>query len=473
MKSIIVGLTLVFVALAASGARAHEDISIGPAPTPYVSSLVGAVNNFIKLLSPEQQTQGIMPFDSPHRVLGRDTENTPAFCATLAWCEPWGLKQCDLTYEQRVAMNNVLAVALSGLGYQSLLATVNRQRIIGELEDVGDGAVVGEIAKRCNLSLRSIYDTPPTCYNGTPLDQRYVVVGGDGKPDAKGNYDVTWSWPGGAPKTKVRHEQFCDYSLAIFGVVGGPKWALRFEGHHTTINITAEQTQGGVVVHQSPLFLGAFPIVAPPAPDASDLSKQMAWVNGQQFMSATVDDVRALIENMPGPVAVGVDDFNQVSPLLQDVVPPYLDNSLAIAPTKASQSYPLTTVPVASLSDDAIWRLTMLYRRFFDAMHPAVGDQYTRNLEALLSPEQFIFVTVGGEKATGSGENVYLRVVVGDYLIELVADNQWSTQHIQAPTANHLHAMFRDLSFQWDYDPSRAVEPHHHAPDGTHKTESK
>ena len=97
-------------------------------------------------------------------------------------------------------------------------------------------------------------------------------------------------------------------------------------------------------------------------------------------------------------------------------------------------------------------------------MPPAVGDQYQVVVAGLLESGTPVSIMWAGTDEKASEANVFLRVLLGPLLLELVADNQWSTQNRHVDTANHLHSVLRNLSFEWDFDPARLSDQHHDDP---------
>jgi len=58
----------------------------------------------------------------------------------MAWCEPQGEPLCAMDSEQRVLAFDVLSAALSPGGLQTVLAVMNRQRImVGQCHSLTPG----------------------------------------------------------------------------------------------------------------------------------------------------------------------------------------------------------------------------------------------------------------------------------------------------------------------------------------------
>lgn len=71
------------------------------------------------------------------------------------------------------------------------------------------------------------------------------------------------------------------YYTAVFGKPGAGLWALRFEGHHLSVNLTF---RGDELISATPLFLGANPETIPVGPD-----------KGLRALKAEVDLARELV----------------------------------------------------------------------------------------------------------------------------------------------------------------------------------
>ena len=123
-------------------AASETNVTLNPAPDAFVDDVTDAAKAFLNTLTDEQKAKVLYEFTDKARTTGTDTANTPSFCAVLAWCVGWGLTQCSLTYPQHVALQRLLSSALSDAGYQTLLAVMNRNRVIGELEDAGTSGFV-------------------------------------------------------------------------------------------------------------------------------------------------------------------------------------------------------------------------------------------------------------------------------------------------------------------------------------------
>lgn len=86
-------LALALSLFAGAPAPANADADPGDVAF-YAREVAAASQSFIELLTPAQRAQLLLPFDGMARTRGRDTSQTPAFCAILQWCPVgWGLTQ--------------------------------------------------------------------------------------------------------------------------------------------------------------------------------------------------------------------------------------------------------------------------------------------------------------------------------------------------------------------------------------------
>ena len=443
---------------------ADEDKTATHTNSPYAQSVVDLSRAFLDSLSQELRNSTLFSFEDPRRITGRDTHHTPSFCAVLAWCRPWGARYCDLSFKQKVALNRLLSTALGTSGYQMVLSIWNRNRVIGELENIADTKLVGEAANQCpNTIVGSVFDIPPHCLsNGDQLDT-YVGIAGAWPPDTAGDYKLDWQLQS-PPGLEGRRKQFCEYSVAIFGEPGSELWALRLEGHHLTINLTFERDNtGNYRVDATPLFLGAFPVRLPPSPSASDIEMTLSWQEGQSALSAPAVHTEGFLAHLPDETRQRSwsDQWtrSQVAPLSQNTPPPWLVTSLKPSPDIIPDTVKLKA---DGLSLEAKWHLEQLLGIHFQTMPTEVGDRYRHYLRDLLEDGGEIELLWSGDTPPDAKRNLFLHLRVGSLLYELVSDNQWSVSHPEVKEANHIHTMLRDLDFRWDFDAGRDVHHHHH-----------
>lgn len=432
----------------------------------YVADVGAAVEDLINLTPESQRPALLYPFDSQARTLGRDTSQTESFCAVLQWCPiGWGVPIVDMDVHQRTALHALLERALSAGGYQTLLAILNRNRIVGEMEDVGDATVVDHVrrADPAAAGAESIFE-----FSGLEPDSPapwYPVVGGAKTFSATGT-TVEWSWD--PPGLKERYHQFGDYTIAIFGRPGDDGWALRFEGHHISINLTMQKDKDGTyAVNATPLFLGAVPIVVPVDPYApEDISTQWHWTSGQVMMLGVVHHLREFWRNVPDDVRrgafIGANLFEQAPPLVLDTPPSSLVAGLsAVVNQRAIDAYPHVTIDARGLSEKALWNLRQAFACYTGAMNPNVGPGYLSRFDQAVRDGKTLTLSWAGGSLEELGTHHYTYAVVDDLLLEVLQSNQYSVQQDRKFVGNHLHTMLRDLKFDWD-DPMARHHQHDH-----------
>ncbi len=425
----------------------------------FEADIAEAANQLIDSTPQAQRAELVLPFDSQARTRGQDTSQTESFCAVLQWCPlGWGITVGSMTVPQRTAMHALLNRAMSPGGYQALLAVVNRNRVIGEMEDVGDGGVIRRImeADPAAEGAESVFDLAP---NPDPAKPWYPVVGGAKEFLGVGT-TIDWSW-GRPPGLEARYEQFNDYTIGIFGNPGDDAWALRFEGHHIAFNLTFQKNADGQVdVHSTPMFYGAFPMIIPQDPyGPDDTEKQWHWTAGQVLMLSVVHHLRQFWRNLPedtrSAAFIGADLMEQAPPLLLDTPPSSL--VAALSPTvdrEAISAYPHIRLGADEFGDVALWNLRQAFVFYTGAMNPSVGPGYLERFDRAVRDGENLTLAWAGGDLEAIGSHHYTYVVIGDLLLEVLQSNQFSVQHDPEVTGNHLHTMLADLSFDWD-DPMR------------------
>lgn len=432
----------------------------------FEADVARAARDFIDLTPETQRAELVRPFESDARTHGRDTSQTEAFCAVLQWCpRGWGVTVGSMSTPQRTAMHMLLNRAMSPGGYQALLAVVNRNRVIGEMEDVGDGDVIRRSleADPTAHGAESVFALAP---DPDPSKPWYPVVGGAKELLGTG-MTIDWSWDR-PPGLEARHEQFSDYTVGIFGNPGDDAWAIRFEGHHITVNLTFQKRDGQTEVHATPLFFGAFPMVVPEDPfEPDDLSKQWHWVKGQVLMASVVHHLREFWRELPETTRrdafIGADLMKQAPPLLLDT--PASSLIAALSPTvdrEAIAAYPHVKLGAGEISKPALWNLRQAFAFYTGAMNPAIGPEYLARLDRAIGDNANMTLAWAGGALDALGTHHYTYAVVDDLLLEVLQSNQFSVQSAPDITGNHLHTMLRDLRFDWD-DPMRRHHQHDHA----------
>ncbi len=455
------GLGLSSLAARADGDHAHTIPSSSLATSQrlemYHDAVTRAALDFVETVPEAQREALLFPFDSAARFSGTETENTPSFCAVLAWCQPWGLQQGVMQQDQLIAMNKLLATALSTGGYQTFLAVMNRHRILGEIEEVATADFMEKVEAECpDIKGGTLFELYEQCPNaGMP---QYVSLAG-AKTPTNGVYDMTWVWKED-PGLEKRRDQFDAFAIAIFGDIGSDDWAIRFEGHHATLNIHMHRDPktGRVSVANTPIFLGSSPVIIPQDPIDHDITQQWNWTKGQVLLYATIQNVRAfwmaLPEDVQAEAFVASDNFQQHGHLRVETFPPWLLSALEPSiDADAINSYSYVKIDADKLPAEAVWRLEQTFKAYFNNMNSAVADQYQNRLnKALINGDEITLAWAGGELENLGGQHFsYIRV--GDLLLEFQQSNQWSAQHDPEHSGNHVHSILRDLTYDWDFDP--------------------
>ena len=212
--------------------------------------------------------------------------------------------------------------------------------------------------------------------------------------------------------------QHRDPELYWFAVFGDPRdagpWSWRVGGHHVAIQLTLA---GGHVVGSAPSFLGANPAVVPNGPEAG-------------------------LRTLPDEEALGRRLLASLSPIerriaiVDDTAP--ADILSGNGPRAIVASIP-TGIRYADLGDAGRETLVRLVRHYLDRGRPEVAAaEWDRIRAAGLDDATFAWA---GLDAPGQGH--YYAVRGPGFLVEY--DN---TQN----GANHIHAVWRDLTNDWGED---------------------
>ncbi len=334
----------------------------------YNDNVVELAKEFISLTPSSQLTDLIKPFSSSERTKGRDTDSTPSFCAALSWCIGWGIPQHSMSNAQKTAMHKMLSIALSSGGYQTFLAILNRQRIIGEMEDRGTNIVIKEATEEYPTDKRpSIFDF--SSLSPFPLDKWYPEVGGFIKPEFPGDLKINWVW--NPPGLEQRYKDFGNYSILFLGNPGDDKWAIRFEGHHVSLNLTfIKGNNNGYKVYATPLFIGSFPMIIPEnvslTAQTPQIMEQWKWSEGQVMMFSSTYYIRkfwnSLTQITKDKAFNPPDKFVQGGPLIMDTPPPFLISTLDTqVDIRKILNYNVVSTYSSALPPKAIWYLKQAF----------------------------------------------------------------------------------------------------------------
>lgn len=441
---------------------ASADTSDRTANPVYMDQVTQLAKDYIASFTADQRSDIQYPFYDKNRLQGRDTENTENFCASVIWCKPWGIGYCQLSDDQKTALNAVMETALGSAGYQTILSIWRLNLILGEMEDIGNARYAAEVAKLCpDLRSASVFDIPEHCRPASYGDQQPATLGGGMPPDKSGEYEIKWA-PPTVPGLIGRHKDACEYALAVFGEPGSDAWSLRFEGHHVSVNLTYLRKEGesGYTVDATPLFLGAVPAIVPPPPADVDDETLWSWSAGMSLFGSQITNIRNFISSLPETVIEDSwfkhDDLS-AAPFVQNTPPTWLETGLTDHPSAITGAI---KVKVSTMSEEAKYFLSEFYKRFFETMPTSAAERKTRYLKEILADEEAeISIAWSGQKPLAEDGNVFLQVIVGSLLVEALTSFEWSTVVPHTPESNHFHAIMRDLDFEWDHP----IDLYHHA----------
>ncbi len=359
--------------------------------TSVAQNMVTAASALIESFSADQREAACWPFPS-------NDERTLWFYTPT---DHGGLPLAHMGSAQHRLTHQLIATALSTPGYVTLSNIIGRENLL----DYAEGFTAGFTRDR---------GRDPTLY--------YVSI--FGTP----SMDTTWSW--------------------------------RFGGHHISLHFAVV---AGEVIATTPCFFGADPASAPllgphfdrPLGSAEDYGRELVRsLSVTQLGTALISDVAPL--DIVGANRTRISDGDKALTLPEvwrGRFDTKLDKALAeMHRTTEEQmgftdehldALALTTRPkgvaAAALSTDQQEILRAVLGVYIGRLHDDLADaQVTKVNEAF---DQLHFVWAGG---TEPGQPHYYRIQGGDLLIEY--DNT-------ARDANHLHAVWRDMSQDFGGDP--------------------
>ncbi len=336
---------------------------------------------FLNKLTPEQQTQAVAAYESPYRNRG--------FCYVLAHCknDPAGIRISALTATQKHDLHMFLARLLSDAGYYKAMSIMHREMLLQEMEDAHRAA-----------------------------PQTITLTGSPAMP--------TWA----PPKTRD-HEA---YYVAFFGDPRTDQhWAVRFEGHHLTVNVTWDHDHTQVSV--SPVFFGASPVAIPEAPKAG----YPLWraTEGQQLLRRELFLAQEILQSFTDA---------QRSQSLWPTMPGAELQGGTTMPLKAAMLHAeVPGVPSSEMSE--------IGKHLLKALTQSMADHVDTHIAPIQKMGHVNWrVWWRGDINTDDGE-FYFRAVGDDrYLLEILLAGNFSVNSEHA--ANHVHIAFRDLTHDWDAD---------------------
>ena len=366
--------------------------------------LTTSIENFLSLLAEEQQTALIQPFDSDFRTRG--------FCYVLArcWDEFTGLKISDLDAAQKVALNNVLMKGFSGSGYARAIQTMNREWLVEEMENAH----------------RADPENYPTV--GSPLVAEWTP------PPAR---------------------NAADFYMAFFGEPGGMEpWGLRFEGHHLSLNLTFGGEGQQAIVGTAPMFFGSSPMIIPASPvvEEGQVSPYPDWQRqeGQQLLHREMWLGRSFLQSLEADTLAEGEWSELPDVVLAGGAEVPLDAETFLEGERPGIAIAeLTPLQQSLLNEFALEFLQLQASQNIDV------EAFKENLA---SAQVWWYGDIEDEQA-----DLYLRVQSDRYLIEVLQSNTFAV--VSEIDSNHVHASFRDLTSDWDYNSLGAHILEHHSHD--------
>ena len=357
--------------------------------------VVAATQNFLSLLDEKQRAAVVLNFDNPYR--------TRAFCYVLAQCKDdnVGLRMSQLNTKQKIALNNVLMKSYSSAGYSRAIQTMNREGLIEEMEN----------AHRAN-------------------PEKYRVIGSPQVSD--------WTPP--------PYRKGSDFYVAIFGkpaVASVPllakPWGIRFEGHHLSLNLTFDGQRLQPQVNATPMFFGSSPTIVPQSPTPEE-GEYNLWQTqeGQQLLHREAWLARSFLQSLEEKeIARGA-----WSALPHAELKGGTDAPLDAASYLENEKPGIEVAELNPLQQRLLWDFV---KEFWQMQADRrVGEEALKR--SLGESRVWYF----GDRNDEYGE-LYVRVQSDRYLIEFLQSNTFGVISGDVE-ANHVHASFRDLKHDWDYN---------------------
>ncbi|GBG00240.1 hypothetical protein Rsub_12884 [Raphidocelis subcapitata] len=420
--------------------------------------------------------------NSKVRTESRNTTGDPHFSGPLGRSMPWGVQQCTMSLEQIMAMHALLDEALSAPGYQQVIAVMNQQVTIGETEDVADNSIPARV--NASVSGSRSYDTIAEGMKaaGIPTDGRPPATAGEVRFFEPGVVTaLNWTWPS-PPGSVKRLAGFCNYSVAIFGKPGSDDaWGFRVEGHHLSINWDSRIDNGQHLFSLTPMMLGSMPMVVTPVypSNTSLLDSQWARTRGQRMLARAATDLRAFWRELPSEqrdkAFTRADKYTQQTPFVNPVPAPNVLVGFGNARVSDIEAGAHADVDLAKLDPKEWYSLLGALDLFLGTMHPALATQYLQRLTAARSGKNSnMLVAWAGGNLSDPFSAHYTYLKVNGLQMEYLQSNQFAVTH-PGYEATHIHTVFRDTTFKWDFDPLKVHEERDHhsdcfdiAPDYTH-----
>ncbi|MHC4976087.1 MAG: DUF3500 domain-containing protein [Planctomycetota bacterium] len=209
------------------------------------------------------------------------------------------------------------------------------------------------------------------------------------------------------------HRDLENYLVTIFGDPASPEpWAMRFEGHHLSLNYTS--TDNHVAV--SPAFFGTNPAQVRSGP-----------MRGMRVLAREEDTARALVKSL-SPEQL------ETALVSQDV-----PSDVFLSPGRELDSLPPVGITASNLDDHQLAQLHDLIRLYLNNHDAAAVQPLISQLEQF-EPNDIRFAWRG---STQPGKAHYYSIHTPAFVIEY--DNSQNN-------ANHIHSAFRDLRNDFAHD---------------------
>ncbi len=197
------------------------------------------------------------------------------------------------------------------------------------------------------------------------------------------------------------------YYTAVFGTPGPAVWALRFEGHHLSVNLSFD---GDTLTSATPLFLGANPETISSGPD-----------EGLRALHAEVDRAFALLSSLSPEQLSRARGSNE-----------WFAGFLTKPGERRVNLGKPAGIPVAQLSAEQSEILKSVVRAYLETITPSYVAPYLDELIAGDWADLHFYWK--GAMARGEG-SYYYRIAGHQLLIE----------HDGRSGGNHIHAIWRDV----------------------------
>lgn len=200
------------------------------------------------------------------------------------------------------------------------------------------------------------------------------------------------------------------YYTAVFGEPGGNNWALRFEGHHLSVNLSFK---GDELIAATPLFAGANPETVPSGPD-----------KGLRALEQEVDLAKALFTSL-----------NDAQRKLATASDEWFGGFLSDPGSRRPKQAKPIGIPTGALDKEQNAMLWNLIASYVETIDGGFAEEYfSKRVNKEWDSLRFYW---RGE--TGQDADYFYRIASENLLIELETQGGDS----------HIHSVWRDR--EWDF----------------------